>query len=57
MRVFVSHSSKDKPAVEALAQVLRARGIDRSGLTETHSLKSASWPTPESQDYERSRSC
>ena len=26
MRVFISHSSKDKPAVEALA--LRERGID-----------------------------
>jgi hypothetical protein len=28
MRVFVSHSSHDKPAVEALAEALRARGID-----------------------------
>jgi hypothetical protein len=28
MRVFVSHSSQDKPAVEALAEALRARGID-----------------------------
>ncbi|MGZ8347811.1 MAG: TIR domain-containing protein, partial [Allosphingosinicella sp.] len=28
MSVFVSHSSKDKPAVEALAEALRARGID-----------------------------
>ena len=28
MRVFISHSSKDKPAVEALATELRARGID-----------------------------
>lgn len=28
MRVFISHSSKDKPAVEALARALRARGID-----------------------------
>jgi hypothetical protein len=28
MRVFVSHSSKDKPAVEALAAALRERGID-----------------------------
>ncbi|HEY2621347.1 MAG TPA: TIR domain-containing protein, partial [Acetobacteraceae bacterium] len=28
MRVFVSHSSHDKPAVEALAEALRAHGID-----------------------------
>jgi len=28
MRVFVCHSSKDKPAVEKLAQALRDRGID-----------------------------
>jgi hypothetical protein len=28
MRVFVSHSSQDKPAVEALAEALRARGIE-----------------------------
>ena len=28
MRVFVSHSSKDKPAVEALARALRERGIE-----------------------------
>ena len=28
MRVFVSHSSQDKPAVETLAEALRARGID-----------------------------
>ena len=28
MRVFISHSSKDKPAVEALALALRERGID-----------------------------
>jgi len=28
MRVFISHSSKDKPAVEGLALALRARGID-----------------------------
>ena len=28
MSVFISHSSKDKPAVEALATALRARGID-----------------------------
>ncbi|QLH38092.1 MAG: CHAT domain-containing protein [Defluviicoccus sp.] len=28
MSVFISHSSKDKPAVEALAQALRARGIN-----------------------------
>ena len=28
MRVFVCHSSKDKPAVEKLAQALRERGID-----------------------------
>jgi len=27
-RVFISHSSKDKPAVIALAEALRARGID-----------------------------
>jgi hypothetical protein len=27
MRVFISHSSKDKPAVEALAVALHARGI------------------------------
>ncbi|MBV8523710.1 MAG: toll/interleukin-1 receptor domain-containing protein, partial [Acetobacteraceae bacterium] len=28
MRVFLSHSSKDKPAVEAFATALRERGID-----------------------------
>ena len=28
MRVFISHSSKDKPAVEQLAVALRAKGID-----------------------------
>lgn len=28
MRVFISHSSKDKPAVESLALALRERGID-----------------------------
>lgn len=28
MRVFVSHSSRDKPAVEPLARALRARGIE-----------------------------
>ena len=28
MRVFISHSSKDKPAVEALALALRERGIE-----------------------------
>jgi hypothetical protein len=28
MSVIISHSSKDKPAVEALAGALRARGID-----------------------------
>jgi TIR domain len=28
VRVFISHSSKDKPAVEALAVALRERGID-----------------------------
>jgi hypothetical protein len=28
MRVFISHSSKDKPAVEALARGLRERGIE-----------------------------
>ena len=28
MRVFISHSSKDKPQVEALAIGLRERGID-----------------------------
>ena len=28
MHVFISHSSKDKPAVEQLARELRARGID-----------------------------
>ena len=28
MRVFLSHSSRDKPAVEALARYLRERGID-----------------------------
>ena len=28
MRVFISHSSKDKPAVEALARALRERGVD-----------------------------
>ena len=28
MHVFISHSSKDKPAVEALAAALRDRGID-----------------------------
>jgi hypothetical protein len=28
VRVFISHSSQDKPAVEALARALRARGID-----------------------------
>ena len=28
MRVFISHSSNDKPAVEALAVALRERGID-----------------------------
>ena len=28
MRVFLSHSSRDKPAVEALARHLRAQGID-----------------------------
>ena len=28
MRVFISHSSKDKPAVEKLATALRERGID-----------------------------
>jgi TIR domain len=28
MSVFISHSSKDKPAVEALAEALRVRGID-----------------------------
>ncbi|MFN6338092.1 MAG: TIR domain-containing protein [Cyanobacteriota bacterium] len=28
MRVFLSHSSRDKPAVEALARFLRQRGID-----------------------------
>jgi hypothetical protein len=28
MRVFVSHSSQDKPAVEALAEASRARGIE-----------------------------
>ena len=28
MRVFISHSSRDKPAVEALAGALRARGIE-----------------------------
>ncbi|MDX2030205.1 MAG: CHAT domain-containing protein [Blastocatellia bacterium] len=28
MRVFISHSSKDKPAVEALAAALRERGIE-----------------------------
>src|SRR5271166_2323873 len=27
MRVFISHSSQDKPAVEALARALRERGI------------------------------
>lgn len=27
-RVFISHSSKDKPAVEKLARALRAKGID-----------------------------
>jgi hypothetical protein len=28
MRVFISHSSRDKPAVEALAIALRERGIE-----------------------------
>jgi hypothetical protein len=28
MRAFISHSSHDKPAVEALACALRARGVD-----------------------------
>ena len=28
MRVFVSHSSHDKPAVLALAEALRQRGFD-----------------------------
>ncbi|HYC92357.1 MAG TPA: CHAT domain-containing protein [Thermoanaerobaculia bacterium] len=28
MRVFISHSSKDKPAVEALARALRERGVE-----------------------------
>src|SRR5436305_1745709 len=28
MRVFISHSSKDKPAVEVLARGLRERGIE-----------------------------
>lgn len=28
MRVFISHSSRDKPAVEALARALRDRGIE-----------------------------
>jgi len=28
MRVFISHSSQDKPAVEALALALRERGIE-----------------------------
>lgn len=28
MRVFISHSSKDKPAVEALASALRERGVE-----------------------------
>src|SRR3954462_10186752 len=28
MRVFISHSSKDKPAVEALAHALRERGVE-----------------------------
>ena len=28
MNVFISHSSKDKPAVEELARQLRERGID-----------------------------
>lgn len=28
MRVFISHSSKDKPAVERLALALRERGIE-----------------------------
>ena len=28
MRVFLSHSCRDKPAVESLARSLRQRGID-----------------------------
>ena len=28
MKVFLSHSSRDKPAVEALARHLRQQGID-----------------------------
>jgi hypothetical protein len=28
MRVFISHSSKDKPAVEEFARALGARGFD-----------------------------
>ncbi|MEE4112613.1 MAG: toll/interleukin-1 receptor domain-containing protein [Desulfobacteraceae bacterium] len=32
MRVFISHSSKDKPAVEPLVHALRERGFDPNGL-------------------------
>lgn len=28
MKVFISHTSKDKPSVEALAHALRERGIE-----------------------------